>query len=177
LLHGQTGNANSESLAGISDPLMKREIASFTITGTSFHKSDSLSNQGLAAIPVSHCSDKEVHFSWSTFPGSVNTFIHLYFKGEIPDKSLDSIFVVTHSHYWVKLPAKVLQGFNQSNSCHFTGNGKNSKFFSPFYKAFYSGDKKRLSIYMLGGSNVSEYEVTWVIVDDKYYTRVLDNIP
>ena len=177
LLHGQTKTTISESLTDISDSLLKKEIASFTIKGSSFYKADSLSKATLIEIPIRHCSDKEVHLSWSTFAGPVSTFIHLYFKGQVPDKTLDTIALVTHSHFLVRFPRAAFQGLNQPNTCSFSGSGKKSKFFSPYYKAFYSADKKRLYIYMLGGIGSGKYEVTWVIIEDRYYTRILDTFP
>jgi len=177
LLHGQTKTTISESLTGISDSLLKKEIASFTIKGSSFYKADSLSKATLIEIPIRNCSDKEVHLSWSTFAGPVSTFIHLYFKGQVPDKTLDTIALVTHSHFLVRFPRAAFQGLNQPNACSFSRGGKKSKFFSPYYKAFYSADKKRLYIYMLGGIGSGKYEVTWVIVEDRYYTRILDTFP
>ena len=178
-MHGQTNAAGSESLTNFTDGLIKSEIASFAIKGAYFNKKDSVSKATitLTEIPVSYCSDKEVDFSRSTFSGAVSTFIHLYFKGKAPDKTLDSIFLVTHAHFQVRFPRSAFQGLYQSNPCSFPGAGKKSTFFSPWFKAFYSADKKRLYIYMNGGNDLSKYEVTWVIVEDKYYTRIFDNIP
>ena len=173
---GQTKTAISESLVQLSDSVMKGEIASFTITGAALNKTGSLAEPALTAIPIRNCSDKEVHLSWNTFTSSVSTFIHLYFKGRVPNRTLDSIFLVTHSHFGVKFPVKSFQGLYQSNACNFSGHGKKSTFFSQYYKAFYSADKKQLYIYMLGGTESSKYKVTWVIVEDKYYSRILDSI-
>lgn len=174
---GQANITISESLTGLSDSVMKSEIASFTIIGASLNKTGTLAKSALIEIPLLYCSDKEVHLSLSTFTSSVSTFIHLYFKGQAAERKLDSVFLVTHSHFLVEFPATAFEELYQSNSCNFNGGGKKSTFFSEYYKAFYSKDKKRLYIYMLGETGAAKYEVTWIIVNNKYYNRVLDHIP
>jgi hypothetical protein len=168
---------DKESYIAISDSLMKNEIAFFNIKGSSLKKADPLAQKQLTEITVSYCTDNEVHLSWSTFFGSMSTFISIYFKGEAPNRTLDSIFLVTHSHFWVKIPRDSYKGVSVSNSCNFSGGGKKGKFFSPYYKAFYSKDKRRLYIYMLCGTETNKYEVTWVFINNKYYTRIVDSIP
>jgi len=88
-------------------------------------------------------------------------------------KKVDSIFFVTHSHFWVKFPKDAYKGIVAPASCNFSG-GKKQRFYSDDYKAFYSNDKKRLYIYLLGGTAADKYEVTWVVVNDKYWGRVMD---
>lgn len=165
------------SFESLSDSLIKCEVEFFTLKGASLKKTDSLFKVVLTEIPVHSCTDNNVDLWWSTFGSSLSTFIHFYFKGEIPNKTLDSISVVTHSHFLVKFPENTFQGLIQANSCNFSSNGKKDKFFSPYFKAFYSEDKKRLYIYMLGGTTSNKYEVTWVILNDEYYTRIIDRIP
>ena len=151
-------------------------MASFTIKESSINKSDSFAKSTLTEIPISSCSEKEGHLYLGTLTSSISTFIHLYFKGEVPNKRLDSIFLVTHSHFWVKFPHSAFEGLFQSNICKFNKGGKKSKFYSQYYKAFYSLDKRRLYIYMIGGNDLGKYEVTWVIVNDKFCTRIFDCI-
>ncbi|MBL0136069.1 MAG: hypothetical protein IPP79_19875 [Chitinophagaceae bacterium] len=115
-----------------------------------------------------------MHLSLSKFNSSVSTFIHLYFKGNTTDRILDSIFVVTHSHFWVKIPRSAIEGISQNLSCETTKiNGKRSHLTSPNYKAYYSANKRRMYVYMIGGSEENKYEVTWVFVDDKYLSKSL----
>tara|TARA_R110000737_G_scaffold352064_1_gene396532 strand:+ start:89149 stop:89685 length:537 start_codon:yes stop_codon:yes gene_type:complete len=173
-VHGQTETTDAESLTTLTDSLLKREISLFTTTGASLKNTDSLLKTTLTEISITHCIDSVVDLSWSTATSSVSTFIHIYFT---PSKSLDSIFLVTHSHLWVKFPKDAYKGISQSHSCNYSGGGKQDKFFSPNYKAFYSKDKKRLYIYMQGGTDTNKYEVTWIIVNDIYLKRIVDRIP
>jgi len=176
LSFGQTKTAISESLENISDIILKSEISSFTAKGNSLKLTDSLSKTLLIEIPIGGCSDKHVYLSWSTFFSSVSTFIDIYLKADTLARKLDSIFLVTHSHFWVKFPKDAYDGIFTSAPCDLKRGGKKGNFFSPYYKAFYSQDKRRLYIYMQGETKYGKCEMTWVIVDDKYYTRILDNI-
>jgi len=144
--------ADSISFESLSDSLIKCEVASFTLKGASLKKTNSIFKVVLTEIPVRSCTDNKVDLWWSTFGSSVSTFIHFFLKGEIPNKTLDSISLVTHSNFLVRFPKSAFQGLFQSNSCNYSSNGKQDKFFSPYFKAFYSEDKKRLYIYMLGGT-------------------------
>ena len=175
LTFGQTKTATSESLVNVSDSLLKSEIASFTKKGASLKLKDSLPKAQLIEIPIRNCSDKEVHLSRSTFFSSVSTFIHIYLKEELSLKKLDSIVLITHSHFLVKFPGDAYKDIFTSAQCKLAG-GKRGKLFSDYYKAFYSQDRRRLYIYMIGGTDINKYEVTWVVIDDRFFTRVLDNI-
>ncbi|MFT3934172.1 MAG: hypothetical protein QM726_11190 [Chitinophagaceae bacterium] len=174
---GQEGISSSESLVNLSNSLIKKEIAGFAIKGKTLAQENNSIKPNLHEIPLRNCSDNEVHLSLSTFTSSVSTFIHLYFKTGAAAKSLDSIFLVTHSHFWVRIPDSAYKGLLQTGTCNFKRSGKNDEFHSPNYKAFYSADKKRLYIYMLGETSTNKYEVTWVIVNDKYVTRIFDWLP
>ena len=167
----------TQTLANVSDTLIKREISSFSRAKNISQEAIRSLKSPLIEIPLQHCSESEVHLSLSKFNSSVSTFIHLYFKGNTTDKILDSIFVVTHSHFWVKIPRSAFEGISQNLSCEATKiNGKRSHLTSPNYKAYYSANKRRMYVYMIGGSEENKYEVTWVFVDDKYLSRVLDKI-
>jgi len=160
---------DSEHFSELPDSTIKTEVALFNIKGASMKKADS-SNQ-LVEIPIRICTGAEIHLS----KGS--TFIHIYFKGKTPDRSLDSIFLVIHNHYQVKFPSHAFKEIYTTHECSFSDGKKQEKFFSPYFKAFYTKDNRRLYIYMLGGTANNKYEVTWVIVNGKYCARIIDDIP
>lgn len=166
-------NVASESLQNIADSTIKKEISFFTKKGKRL-TTDSLQTK-LIEIPISNCSEKSINWAASSFFSSVSTFIHIYFLQDSSVRKIDSIFVVTHSHFWVKFPKDAYRGLATSASCNFSG-GKKERFYSDYYKAFYSSDKKRLYIYMPGGTEAKKYEVTWVVVNDKYWGRVMDEV-
>ena len=66
---GQTNATISESLTSLSDSIMKSEVSSFTLKGSSLKKTDSLSKILLIEIPISYCTDKVVLLSKSKFFG------------------------------------------------------------------------------------------------------------
>jgi len=174
-LNGQTVstdfNKTNESFSLLSDSLIKKEVAFFTIKGASFKKADT----HLSEVPIRQCSDKTVYLN--IFPGKINTYVTFYLKGETSDRRLDSIFLVFHSHLWVKIPKSSFEGLSQPPSCNFSGGDKKAQFFSPYYKAFYVPKANRFYIYMQGETDSQKYEVTWVIVGDKFLTRIYDLIP
>lgn len=169
--YGQSDTTFSKSFTSITDSLLKIEIGSFTQKGRNLAQHDSIVQSALIEIPIRNCSENEVDLSYNS------TYIHFFFKNDLSNKTLDSIFLVTHSHFWVKIPNSTFKGLSQLQSCNFKGDGKRAEFYSQNYKAFYSKDKKRLYMYMLGGTETNKYEVTWVIIDDTYTTRIIDQLP
>ena len=172
--YGQANAIISESLTTVSDSLMKIEVSSFTLKGSTLKKIDSLRKTLLIEIPISYCTDKVVLLSKSKFFGSIGTYINIYFNGDLTNRTLDSIFLVTHSHLWVRIPKDAYKGILSFYKCNFNSSKKQKEHFSSFLKAFYSKDYKRLYIYMLCGKESSKYEVTWVIINDDYLKRIVD---
>lgn len=163
LCFGQTTPANM-NFSELSDSIIKNEVAHFNVKGAAI-KQPALNNQ-LITIPINSCNDTAIHLS----KGS--TYIDISFKGNIPDRMLDSIFLVTHNHYWVRFPQDAFKGISANHLCNFKGGKKREAFFSPYFKAFHTKDRKRLYIYMQG----DKYEVTWVVVNGRYYTCITDSI-
>jgi hypothetical protein len=155
---------DNEHFSELPDSIMKNEVALFNVKGASIKKIGS--NNQLVEIPIDNCTDTAIHLN----KGS--TYIGVFFK----DRSLDSIFLVTHSHYWIRFPKHAFKGIYTTHLCNFNGGRKQDKFFFPYFKAFYTKDNRRLYIYMQGGTDTNKYEVTWVIVNGRYYTRIIDNI-
>jgi hypothetical protein len=152
----------------------------------------------LKEIPLSHCTKNEILFT-----AGKSTFIHIYasdfdslrhtlsyvnhpeprvlidnypswgVSGKIPIRKVDSLFVVIHSHFLVRFPPSSFTGIYEP---HFCGVGKKGRLESPYNKVFQSEDKRRIYIYMLNGEGADRYEVSWVIQDGKYCTRVIDPV-
>lgn len=169
-------NKPSGRFADLTDTLVKKEIALFNFKGASVTTIHSSGQSALTEIPFRSCDGKTVNL----FKGS--TFIHLYFTqtngqpGQRTINRLDSIFLVTHDHYWVKFPKSAFVGLIDPISCDHRDTKKEGPYNSPFYKAFQSADKRRIYIYMIGGIDRERYEVTWVIKDSEFYTRTIDPI-
>jgi hypothetical protein len=189
---------SKESFWKLNDSLIKNEIVYFNLKGASTKKKDTLNKILLNEIPINTCTDSLVHF----YKG--NIFVHIFnskfdstqhhltytdnlknllllidnksfsgTNGSIPQRKVDSIILIMHSHFLVKFPDSAYSGIYEPHLCDFSGD-KKVKYTSSHYKVFQSPDKRRLYIYMLNGEGAGKYEVTWVIQDGKYYTRVLD---
>jgi hypothetical protein len=173
---GQDDLKDTESFTNLTDTLLKREIAMFNFKGTSLTTSNSVIQSTLTEIPLRYCDNKSVGLS----KGS--TFVNLYLKRDASNfeqgttTSLDSIFLVTHSHSWVRIPKAAFQGISNLVSCNARQVGKANSLISPFFKSFQSRDKRRIYIYIIGGFDKGRYEVTWIINDDMFYGRTIDRI-
>lgn len=172
---GKVCSAQPESFTTLTDSLVRQEIAMFSFKGASVKGSHSPGQPALIEIPLRNCDGKTVNL----YKGS--TFIHLYFSqasGEVGQPvihGLDSIFLVTHSHFWVRIPKSAYVGLKDLIPCDH-GDTKKNPYHSPFFKAFQSMDNGRIYIYMIAGADRERYEVTWVIKDSKFYTRIMDPI-
>jgi len=166
----------SESFENLTDTLIKKEIALFNFKGSSFLSSDSsVKKPSLREIPLRNCNGNTISLNKG------NTFITLRFSPDLDNRyagtnKLDSIFLVTHSHYWVKIPKSAYRGLQHPLACNSDVRGKRQRFVSAFYKAFESVDRRQIYIYMIGGLDRARYEVTWIIQNDEYYGRIIDDI-
>lgn len=151
---------------GITDSLIKQEVAAFTEKGSMLRASADWRPARLTELPVKSCNDQMVYLS----KGDI--YVHFYFKKNEPGRVLDSIFLVTHSHFLVRFPRAAFEGLGPAAPCDFKG-GKRASFSSPYFKAFRSADTGRLYLYMKGGTGNEKYEVTWVIYS-KFYLRIID---
>lgn len=165
------GFTNSKiSFSQIGDTVIQHEVATFTTAGK-YLLHNSLCNTQLTEIPISNCTESEIHFF------KKSTSVSLHFKPNSQNKILDSIFLVIKSHLWVRIPKHTLTGINHLYPCPAILENKHKKIYSPHYKAFESKDKLRYYIYLQGGSDSNRYEATWVISGSRYAALVADYIP
>lgn len=153
-----------------TDSIIETEIKSFT--SNHGNELDVISSQ-LIEIPIYSCSEENVNFIYSPLFKNPSIHIHMYFKKNGQERYLDSIFFITHSHFQVDIPKLEFENLRQENSCNFTKTSKTETFSSDFYKAFISEDRRRIYVYMLGGTETEKYEVVWIVVNDKFHSRKL----
>ena len=177
---GQTGTTSNTNLPDsfefLTDTLIKSEIATFSFKGATDATNASTKRTPLTEIPLVGCDGKTVNFHKGT------TYIDLFFKRD--DKvansgsinTLDSIFLVMHSHFWVRIPKTAYDGLSNIIPCDIETTNKKQEVHSSFFKSFQSLDRRRIYIYMIGGLDKNRYEVTWVIADGKFLTRTIDSI-
>ena len=83
-----------------------------------------------------------------------------------------------HYKYQIILPDSAIAGIINPRFCiNPKVNYKIGKATSTVCRVFQSPDKKRVYIYMLNGAGAEQYEVTWVINENKYYGRIIDKVP
>jgi hypothetical protein len=205
--YGQANTAirNAESLLRLTDTVVRKEIASFSVKGASLEKADTSPGMEMRAFRLMRSNDSMAYFN------DKNHYIYIYssrFKatlrklsyakepasrlllidnkpfwgtdGQIPAVQIDTLFVVLHSHFLVKIPASALVGIYEPNFISYRRPKRKKKAAKipvpSHYKILQSADRRRIYIYMVNGTNAGKYEVTWAIVDGKYYTRVVDPI-
>ena len=201
LLFGQVENITpdsktAESFANLKDGVIKNEIAYFNIEGNFRTEADSFLKTKLNEISFTNCTDSSITFlkgglivsiystkfdpnrSKLSYDSSTNKFLtHIDDKpfwgtdGNIPKEKIKSIRFINEK-YQLILPDSAISGLYEPNFCHI--DKVTRKIESPYCKVFRSLDKKRIYIYMLNSDGAGGYEVTWVIQDSKYYTRIVD---
>jgi hypothetical protein len=203
---------NRESLVYFSDTLIKNEIASFSIKGKSILKPDTLRTSNLIEIPLYYCNDSLIYFNRKStyihlYPSEFDSTGHeLSFEndkpnqlvtidgnyvwgtnGEIPQRKIDSVFFVIHSHVLVDFSKTAFSGIFEPNNCsnEFSEIGKRNKkgymilkekYSSTYYKVFQAKKGARIYLYMINGIGESQYEVTWIIQNGRYLSRIVDLI-
>jgi hypothetical protein len=155
----------------LRDNLIRNEIASFSINGSSIRDSGGLSN-ALTEIPLKRCSDKHLYFEKGNLYAAEIIISIQANEGALPPGIKDIMYI--HYKYGFSLPDSAIADIPNPRFCEkYTSKGKplvsNSR-------VFRSADKKRVYIYMLNGEGADSYEVTWVVQDSKYLTRVVDRV-
>ncbi len=90
--------------------------------------------------------------------------------GSIPRTRLDEVIVVKNKKDTIKIPpAAWFDIYSPAFTYSEQGEVRTN------CNVTLSKDKQRLYIYMLNDEKVGRYEVTWVIVNDQYYKRVVDS--
>ncbi|GAO42673.1 hypothetical protein [Flavihumibacter petaseus] len=169
-----------QQYTSLEDSLVKYDLSAFTIAGrkrlSGSGTEPSPSAHGLKALVTGKCSDSEIHFSLP----KKDIYLHIYFDKSSSASKLDSIFLVTHSHFWVRINREATSGIAANSTCTSTGDGKRKSYSTAVWKAWLSADNRRLYIYLrragLPGKETEEAEVTWVITESQYRYRVVDRL-
>lgn len=190
----------AESLANLQDSTVRNEVSLFALRGSEWQQDRSKLKIVLTEIPILSCSPKEVHFSHRS------TYIHLYFSPfdttrhqlsykegsrelafidgkrfygpahRLPQRQLTSIFLVTQSHFKVKIPLSAWDDLYDPMSCEAASASNRYTYNTTFHKAYVSNDGKRIYLYMVGDAGDKKYEVTWIVQGSTYYGRVVDEV-
>jgi len=192
---------NYVSFMNIPDEVIKKEIAFFSKKSKFMGYEGGLSLKEIA--PYFYCdslisfgfADTYIHVSLAEIRRvqQADTFIPDHpswgIGNDPPKRKVESLRVVTHSHFGVEIPVSAVLGLYEPHiiGAEFSAPPKRHKrMFSNLcrkklpvlsnYKVFHSIDKKYTYIYMLGGQRGREYEVTWVFHYSTYLYRVVDDL-
>ena len=184
-----------ESFTKLTEGVIKKEVASFTTAGSFQEKTNDGSKTKMNLIPLLNCTDSSVTFLEGgvivdIYSSKFDTIGHdLSFDpqqpflvlidnqpfwgtdGGVPKERIRSVIFI-HEKYKLTLPDSAIAGLYEPNFCY--NDKKTGKPVKSLCSVFRSDDKKRVYIYMLNSDGAGAYEVTWVIQDGKYYTRIVD---
>ncbi|RLD72708.1 MAG: hypothetical protein DRI87_05405 [Bacteroidetes bacterium] len=159
---------DKESFFQLKEDTIKDEIASFITKSPNCH--EIIKSVSLKEISLKRCSDSFAFFEkGNLFASEIIVSIETEEIGQ--RYKLKELFYI-HYKYGFSLPDSVIHDIYVSVPCaEYTSKGKP---LSSNYKVYQSGDRKRIYIYMINRESNPNYEVTWVIINDEYYTRVID---
>jgi len=161
---------NIESFIFLKSDTLQKEISTFNHKAikTKFN----IPNNKLKEIKLKYCTDSSAYFetgSWYSF----NKIITIYYIDENKNNKKFQVRYLKWKYNEIILPDSVLNDIYDPIFC----KKKQSRVFRDIKsccKVYLSLDKRRIYIYMQNGYGNNKYEVTWVIKDDKYFTRVID---
>ena len=185
-----------ESFIKLTDSVIKKEVAFFTTAGSFEEGTNSTFKTKVNEIPLLNCTDSSATFLKGSvivdiYSSKFDTIGHdLSFvdpqqpflvlidnqpfwgtDGGVPKERIRSV-IFTHEKYQLILPDSAIAGLYEPNFCY--KDKKTGKLVKSLCNVFRSVDKRRVYIYMLNSDGAGGYEVTWVIQDGKYYTRIVD---
>lgn len=166
----QTVHEGDESFLKLHDGVIKNEIAFFSIKAS--NSQESLPKVRLNEIPLKKCSDNYTFFEKGNLFAS-EIIVSIESENIAQITQIKEVFF-THYKYGFSLPDSAINNLHNPVFC--TKNTIRGKPIASNCKVYQSEDERRIYIYMLNGQGQHRYEVTWVIQDDKYYTRVIDTI-
>lgn len=180
-----------ESFFALRDSVMRREIGSFTFTGSIIGLSDKAAIREFAVMSQTNHSitlfldDIKVHITTGPFMRAGRRlnyhgpygYVHRIdgrnfwgYDGSVPDRQIYSVKVF-YGQQQVQLPSAAYRDIFEPNLC------TRPRLFAPvrcYPRAFLSEDGRRVYIYMLNSRVPSLYEVCWIVSDEKYIGRVVD---
>jgi hypothetical protein len=153
----------------VNDTLI-REIASFNKYGSSILKQ--VYEIKLEEIQLDKCTDRFARFEkGNIFSSELEIIIS---KGKTSSKKIEKISILFGKYWAIYLPDSALVDIYDPILCELSS--KKRKYIKTNSKVFYSQDKRRLYIYMQNGQDANKYEITWVVKDKKYHTRIINLI-
>jgi hypothetical protein len=163
----------TEIYFGLSDSLIRKELSTFTRAARL--PASAVNNKALKQIKLSRCGLDFVTFESGDWI-ALDKLVSISSSETEPCKVAEVRYL--HYKYQIILPDSAIAGIINPRFCsNAKANHKIGKATSSDCRVFQSPDKKRVYIYMLNGAGLGQYEVTWVINENKYYGRIIDKVP
>ncbi len=180
-----------ESFFSLGDSIIRREIGSFTFTGSLVGLSGRADLTELDVLSQTEYTitigtdDVKVHIARGHFMSSAHRlsyygpygYVYMIdgrnfwgFDGRVPEMRLYSVNVFFGERR-VSVPQSAQNDIYEPNFCF------RPRMFRPvecYPRVFQSVDGRRLYIYMLNSRIPSLYEVCWIFIDGKYAGRIVD---
>lgn len=171
---GQAMPAGKEKFMDVPDEIIKKEMASFTITGKKKFQEIHAKAIPVTEIPLWHNKDNEVLFdNTGFFNADIMVRINIEPGPEKQINKLTGITVVRDTKRSSPLPESA---FADLEFPVFSGDIHSKSRTLTNCKAFYSKSKKWIYVYMHSVAGSKKYEVTWIVEYGRYLTRVIDEI-
>ncbi|MES2556136.1 MAG: hypothetical protein V4604_08305 [Bacteroidota bacterium] len=102
-------------------------------------------------------------------------------NGKLPKRKVSDVFFVLHSHYLVDFPPAAFTGIYEPWLCdwEYIPSGKNvhrEPLATANLRLLKSEKSNHMYLYMLNGEGENRYEVTWIVENGGYLTRVVDGL-
>jgi hypothetical protein len=157
-----------ESFLFLPDGIIKNEIAFFIlkaqISPGNFQKTR------VNEISLKKCSNNYVFFEKGNIWAS-EIIVSIESENIALKPRIKEVLLI-HYKFGLFLPDSAIKDIYDPVFClHCT---KKERPIASDCRVFQSEDRRRIYIYMLNGYGNNRYEVTWVIQDSKYYTRIID---
>jgi len=157
-----------ESFLFLSDGIIKNEIASFSLKAQ--NSSGNFQKTRVNEITLKKCSNSYVFFEKGNIWASEIT-VSIESENVALKPRIKEVLLM-HYKFGFFLPDSAIKDIYDPIFC--LRCTKREKPIASDCRVFQSEDRRRLYIYMLNGYKSNRYEVTWVIQDSKYYTRIID---
>lgn len=166
-----SGN-NPESWVNVQDTVIKNEVAQFSLTGAPHRGHGEVLGAALLPVKLKRCNDTFAYFDRGSIY-AIEVIIDIYLTQAAANRQIEKIDLIFYKTPLV-LPDSAFKGIYGPKVC--TQFTRKNRPVAADCKAFQSADKRRVYIYMLNGEGQHRYEVTWVIQDRKYLTRIIDPV-
>jgi hypothetical protein len=159
---------DSESFLFLPDGIIKSEIALFSLK-TQF-SSGNFQKARLNEISLKKCSNSYLFFEKGNIWASEIT-VSIESENIALKSQIKEVLLMQYK-FGLFLPDSAIKDIYDPIFCLCCT--KKERPIASDCRVFQSEDRRRIYIYMLNGYDNNRYEVTWVIQDSKYYTRIID---